>query len=216
MDRRQLLTGLAAVALCAFAPAASVKVTEDGKAVLTVDGAARTINSDTDATDAVLSPDGRSVAWVRISRYSEEEGSYHPTDLHLYDVAGGRDRVLLESNETDDPRTNLRSFASPRFSPDGGLVYILVYGWGETHAVHEVNVATGAHRFVADANSLAVIRSGRYAGYLLVKRRVEREGQGAHEPTFVVRPDGGESILVPGSGEDETAVERWMKENAAG
>ena len=208
--------GLAAAALAvllaaAFAPAPTLKL-EEGKLSLTAGGATRSLG-DREILSAALSPDGKTVAYVQVMAYSDEEGSTNPTNLYLHDVASGRTLLLLESRETEEPSTNLRFFHGPTFSLDGGYLYVLAGAWVTSDAVHQVNIRTGADRFVIDGNSVAVIRNGRYAGYLLVNRHVYRGEEGAWDPTFVVRPDGKESFMVPGSGEDEAAAAKWLASN---
>lgn len=60
--------------------------------------------------DARLSPDGRSVAYVRQHHDREKEKSF--TDIHLYNVETGQTRKLTNSGKDH----------SPRWSPDGGRI----------------------------------------------------------------------------------------------
>lgn len=122
---------------------------------------------------------------------------------------------LLSSRTSNDPKQNLGGMDHPAFSPDGGFIYVLTDAWATSAAVHEVNIATGAERFVIDANSLSVVRTGPYRGMLLVSRHKYTQAPDSHayDPVDLVRPDGSVVLTVPGSGADEgeTSVPRWLK-----
>ena len=83
----------------------------------------------------------------------------------------------------------------------------------KTGMVSENNAVVG--KFIIDGNSLAVIRNGPYRGMLLVSRHMYRPAPefGAYEPTFVIRPDGKQVLKVPGSDDDDAAVERWLRKH---
>lgn len=151
--------------------------------------------------------------------YITEEGKLSNSDaasrtLWVSDFARPP-RKLLEPTASSDPKSNLLSLEHPVWSLDGGYVYVLADAWVTSSAVHQVNVKTGAERFVIDGNSLRVIRTGPYRGMLLVGRHKYHPAPqlGSYDPVDVVRPDGKVILTVPGSETDEgdPSVAHWLK-----
>ena len=67
-------------------------------------------------------------------------------------------------------------------------------------AIHQVNLKTGAQKFVTNGNSLEVIRTGPYRVYLITQQhRYYDNGEGAYDPTFALRPYGMVMFMVPGT-----------------
>ncbi len=102
-------------------------------------------------------------------------------------------------------------------SLDGGYVYRIVPRSAMTGEVVQVRVADGRTRNVIDGNSVEVIRSGPYRGYLLVERYRYIQETGAQVPTDVVRPDGNLFTTLPGcegggdSDDEQQCVEAWLR-----
>ncbi|MET0372645.1 MAG: hypothetical protein ABW128_00140 [Rhizorhabdus sp.] len=181
------------------------------------DGITRTLTQNGDNDEPVLSPDGRTVAFVHVDRRATEDVS-GTTSLWVADVERRTARRLLTPRpDTDEPKRNLASFQSPRFSLDGGFVYIDAASWATSNAVHQVNVQTGEERFVTDGSTLSVIRSGPYRGHLLVSQHRYRKAGGSYDPISVVRPDGTAVLIVPGTdgngGDNDSLLEAWLTRN---
>ncbi|WP_156681113.1 hypothetical protein [Sphingomonas profundi] len=85
--------------------------------------------------------------------------------------------------------------------------------WVTSDVIVQIRLNDGQRREVGPGNSLAVIRNGPYRGYLLLSRHKYLPGGGSYDPTFVVRPDGRETLRVPGSEDDEEAVADWLEQN---
>ncbi|MES2496521.1 MAG: hypothetical protein V4618_10420 [Pseudomonadota bacterium] len=98
-------------------------------------------------------------------------------------------------------------------SLDGGFIYQRVCRWVTSDVVIQIRVSDGRRREVGPGNSLAVIRNGPWRGYLLLSRHKYHPGGGSNDPTFVVRPDGTEAMVVPGSEDGEAAVQAWLDRN---
>lgn len=162
-----------------------------------------------------ISPDGKLRAYVTWET-PKTEGEPGPATLWLEERESGHKRVLLASTPGDTPQTDLTYFDQPNFSLNGGFIYIMAAAWVTSGAIHQVKVADGSHRFVIDGNSLEVIRKGKWAGWLIVERHMYRGEEGAYDPFYVVRPDGKETFLVPGTDGDDPlgALERWVVKNA--
>lgn len=212
---RRALFAAVALLLCAFSSPGPTVAIAGGNIILSENGESWTLTSDGAALEAAVAPNGQSVAYTRREAGPLIEGEDAPTSLRIVERATRQSRLLLASTPDDEVTRNLRTFGNPTFSLDGGYVYILSQAWVTSGAVHQVNVRTGAHRFVVDANDLAVIRNGRYAGYLLVNRHMYHGAPdyGAYDPWYVVRPDGKESFMVPGSDTDDDAMQRWLTRN---
>jgi len=181
------------------------------------DGHVKPITSGGGYREAVLSADGRRIAFIHIDTPPPYESMPNTTSLWVADLVTGKMRRLLSSRADKNPERSLASFQHPRFSLGGGFVYIDAEAWATSNAVHQIRVATSAERFVIDGSTLGIIRTGPYRGYLLVGRHKYHpapEG-GSYDPVSVVRPDGTEVLMVPGSDEDDGAqsVPAWLERN---
>jgi hypothetical protein len=128
---------------------------------------------------ATLSTDGR---WrARVSADDE---------IWLAGTAGEAPRRLLAPRPADDPKRNLTGFNHPAFSADGRVLYVLATAWATSNALHGIDVATGATRFISAANDFQVVRDGRHAGRLVVQRHTYLPGGGSREVWYLVTPDG--------------------------
>ena len=182
------------------------------------DGSTRTLTQDGNFGEPVLSPDGRTVAFIHLdSKGDPGTAENMATSLWIADGPSGTARKLVGSTSNPEPRLDFTSFQHPIFSLDGGYVYVSADAWATSPAVHQVSVATGSERFVIDGSAMAVIRTGKYRGYLLVSRHMYRPAPeyGSYNPIYVVRPDGKESFIVPGSDQDdgEHSLDRWLDAN---
>ena len=169
-----------------------------------------------DVSGATLSPDGRRIAYVRIDAKAKPGDDADATSLWVCDMQGGKAQRLLAPHPFDgDPTHELMGFEAPVWSLDGGFVYVLSAGWATSEALHQVNVATHAERFVTAANSVAVVRNGPYRGLLLVSRHKYYPGPayGSYNPVDLMRPDGRLVLTIPGSARDEgePSVANWLK-----
>lgn len=144
------------------------------------------------------------------------DGRAEPRAVWVSDVR--RDKLcyrkLLSGRRSDNARRNLLGLDHPVFSLDGGLLYVLADAWATSAALHQVDVRTGAERFVIDANSVAVVRTGPHRGLLLVSRHKDTRGPAApaHDPVDLIRPDGQVVLTIPGGAEHpDRSVARWLR-----
>lgn len=159
-----------------------------------------------------ISPDGKHTATILPNGVGQEDGTGSEV-LMLGDMASGKERRLLVSRYDEDTRRNLTNLSHPLFSLNGGYVYISASDIAPvTNAVHQIDLKTGAIRFVIGGRALKVIRTGPYRGYLLVQQHRYYDKGGSYNPVFVVRPDGREELMVPGSANDdgELAIDPWL------
>jgi hypothetical protein len=161
--------------------------------------------------DQRLSPDGRTVAFIRgtpgnlvMTALDREEA----TELWIIRTDGSGARMLVRGRTADDPRRTLASMQSPQFSPDGRRIYFLSTAWVTSAAVHAVDTSTGREWFVAPGNSLEVVPSGRYAGHLLVGQHRYFLAGGSYDWLWLLTPDGSDVGPV---GETEGALEAFRE-----
>lgn len=163
--------------------------------------------------DRAISPDGRTVAFVKVEAGSPDTDAR--TSVWIADRATGRTRRLLAHGPSPEPTRNLTGFEHPRFSLDGGFLYVNSDAWATSPAVHQVRLSTGKERFVIDGGLIGVLRNGPYRGYLLVGRHRYRtpSGSGSTNPVYVVRPDAQRIFMVPGSDKDdgEASLAAWLR-----
>lgn len=204
-------------ALPALASAAVPAALERGGNVYyrAADGSERQITRDGGYGAPTLSPDGRTLAFVREDEKPDPGGQGGLTSLWIADAATGAARRLLAGRPHDDPKRDLARFRDPAFSLDGGFIYVEAEAWATSGAIHQVEVATGRERFVVDGWLYGVIRNGRYRGHLLVGQHKYHGAPdyGSYNPVSVFRPDGKKILTIPGSELDDGAesLKRWLK-----
>lgn len=201
----------------ALAASAGVRLSGGGVQYRDVAGKVRQITTGGNFRDPVLSPDGHTVAFIHLDERPTEEGEAGFPSLWIADGRTGMQRRLLASQSDDEPTRNLASFGSPKFSLDGGLVYIEAEVWATSAAVHQVSVATGKARFVIAGSLTGIMRTGPYRGYLLVAQHKYRQApeRGSYDAITLVRPNGTPILMVPGSdGDDSSAAQAaWLNNN---
>jgi hypothetical protein len=160
------------------------------------------------------SPGGRLTAWVKPVGGTAGASGQPAAALWLTDVGTGASRQLYRGRSSTDPKQDRSSLANPDFSLDGGYVYVEADAYATSPAVHQVSVRTGAIRYVTDGGLYGILRDGPWRGYLLVQQhRYRRNGDGSFDPYVVVRPDGRQIAVVPGtSGDDpDRGLAAWLK-----
>ena len=166
-----------------------------------VDGTVRQLTHGGNYGEPSLSPDERTVAFIREDSKSNVEGESGRTSLWVADGVSGTIRKLLSPNPRDEAERNLESFGNPIFSLDGGYVYVEAEAWATSHAIHQVSVATGKKHFVVGGSLHGILRNGPYRGYLVVNEHRYHPAPefGSYDPDFIIRPDGKEILRVPGT-----------------
>lgn len=213
----KLLLACLVVAATPVAAAPTAHVAERAGNIVYTDagGANRTLTSGGGFTEPVLAPDGRTVAFIHVDGPPPEGGDGNLTSLWIGDGATGQSHRLIGPHPATDVKENFDSFDGPKFSLDGGFVYVSASAWAPSPAVHQVSLATGQEHFVIDGGVMSLIRTGQYQGYLLVQRHMYYPApkEGSYNPVYVVRPDAKQSFIVPGSDKDDGAgsVDAWLK-----
>lgn len=164
-------------------------------------------------TEAGLAPNGHAIAFIRRDKKGETDIDGDYTSLWLTDAAAENSPRKLVSWRAPaaKPEDQLMGFRSLHWSLDDKSIYFLSSAWATSFAVHRVDVATGAERFVVDAVELKIIQNGPYRGMFLISRHTCHKEPGCDFPTSVVRLDGSTVLTVPKSGDNEEAVSRWLR-----
>ena len=165
-----------------------------------------------DATEPDTSSDGHFVVYLRElpGRFAATPtgDSLVASELWFSRVDGSQPRVLLAAGDRlpgmGDPVAGLHS---PQFSPDGRQVYFTTLNTVTSDAVVALDLLENTTRLVCGANSLFVVRRGRYAGNLLVEQHRYRKGGGSYDWLYLVSP-AGKRILTLGDPEDPSVRAR--------
>jgi hypothetical protein len=159
--------------------------------------------------DAVLSPDGRTIAFIRGTPGDSVDvvaGPEEATSLWTLGVNGAGERMHVTGRTAEVAGQMLAALKAPRFSPDGRRIYFLSRAWATSDAVHVLDLSTGSERFLVAGNSLDVVPSGEYAGFLMVSQHRYFLAGGSYDWYWLFSPDGEE---VDPIGEDESALDAF-------
>jgi dipeptidyl aminopeptidase/acylaminoacyl peptidase len=162
-------------------------------------------------SEPVISPDGRTVAFIRRMPGDSVDGPYgweEATALWIISADGSDARMLVRARSADEPREVLAGFQHPRFSPNGRQIYFISSAWVTSGAVHAVEVASGCERFVAPGNTLEVVPSGTYAGHLIVAQHRYFIAGGSYDWLWLLTSQGRE---VGPLGEDDASLEAFRE-----
>jgi len=173
-----------------------------------------------------LSPDGHHVAFIRKSKRHASltigaESDYHGDEIladqiWVKDIRTGKERLLVKDvipvkGSVTKECERMIAFIdddSLCFSPDGGSLYFIGSAWVTSGALHVVHLRTGRDRFIAAANSVEVVPSGKYAGALIVQQHRCFLGCGSYDWHWLITPKGRELGPV---GESEKQVKTFKK-----
>ncbi|WP_331053220.1 hypothetical protein [Longimicrobium sp.] len=134
-----------------------------------------------------LSPTGTRIVFLR-----RMPGGSGQSAVWVMNTDGSGARMLVRPREDDAPVRNLTEIKAPQFSPDGMRVYFLASAWATSNAVHQVDVATGAERYLIPGNTLEVVPAGDYAGHLLVNQHRYFLAGGSYDWEWLFTPQGRE------------------------
>lgn len=159
------------------------------------------------------SPDGRLTAWTKAGAGPAGASAQPATSLWLTDTRTGTSRQLYRGRRSTNPKQDRSSLANPDFSLDGGYVYVEADAYATSPAVHQINVRTGVARYVTDGALYGILRDGPWRGYLVVQQhRYRSNGNGSYDPFIVVRPDGRQIAIIPGTdaGDPDRGLTGWL------
>ena len=155
--------------------------------------------------DPSLSNDGRLVVFVRRTPSLKIQTALgKPTDrneLWVADTLGKEParRVLAGYpagqglslyQVTSDVKLDLAGFSSPQFSPDAKRIYFMGEAWATSLPAFVLDLSTGRVEFLYNGRSIEVIRSGRYAGFLIAEKQIPRVVAGRVFRYWLLDPNG--------------------------
>jgi hypothetical protein len=207
---------LLALTTPAFANQPDVSIGDDGKAVYYHgDGSPTPLTGPTKVGQASLAPDDRTVAMIEVLVQGTPAYDDSRTQLWIGDGITGKSRILFRPRPGADPKTMMAAIWNPHFSLSGGFVYVEAEAWVTSAAIHQINVKTGAEKFVIDGSIKGIVRTGPMRGNLLVLRHryPKNPDEGAYDEVHLVRPDGKVLQTIPGSRADagEESIANWLK-----
>lgn len=156
-------------------------------------GAARLLTTSGRDTAPVLSPDGRTVGFVRRTpgrSIKTGSGLVEATELWEVGTDGTDARRLIAARASARMDAVLAGFDRPQFSPDGERIYFESAAWATSNAVHVVNRRTGAVHFVCAGDLIEVVLRGKYAGDLIVAQHRYFLIAGSYDWVWLVTPTG--------------------------
>lgn len=136
--------------------------------------------------------------WVTFVRENSE--------IMVEDHAGGlypaREIWKIATDGSDNPRLVVRhdhskngnglcgAFRKPTFSNDNSEIYFLDRCWVTSNVLRAIDLSNSSIRIVTDANSLDIVRSGRWANHLIVQKHKYFLGSGSYDWYWLVSSDG--------------------------
>jgi hypothetical protein len=218
--KRRFQTALASIGLALASPTLAnqpdVSITDEGQVIYySGEGRPTRLSTPGKFKQATLAPDDRTVAFIEILFEGTPAYDDTRTQLWIADGPTGQARILFKPRPADDRKANMAALWNPVFSLNGGFVYVESEAWVTSAAIHQINVKTGAEKYVVDGSIHALVRTGPYRGYLLVQRHLypKNAEDGAYDEVHLIRPDGKFILAVPGSkdGDPVEAVDAWVK-----
>lgn len=165
---------------------------------------------------AVVSPDGKLIAYIHVQEPIENEEGW--TELRLY-------KMFPEGSEGNElripgPRDSEGQFintASPSFSPDQKSIFAVVQTGVVSGEVYRFTLADSTwHGPLIDSNSVEILQSGAFKGYMLVDRHKYIDGGGSYEEFDLASPAGKTVYAIPGTRSDQVdeaarlnAIAQW-------
>jgi WD40-like Beta Propeller Repeat len=193
--------GCLSVVLAFFAPCSGfantpeVSIQNGNVCISTAAGETKTLTNSGHDSEAVLSPDGKWVVFVRTisgKQISTGSGEAETTELWQIRADGKEPNVLVRSRQSDKMETILAGFSTPRFSTNGKLVYFLSAAWATSAALHVVDTTNGKEHFVCPGSEFEVVPAGEYRDHLLVQQHRYFVGGGSYDWFWLLKPDGKE------------------------
>ena len=122
---------------------------------------------------------------------------------------GGNDSYYIVAgrggDEQNPPPTAIMARRDLYLSPDAKNLYFNSAAWATSGAIHSLNIATGAVKFISAGELACVVLSGEYQGDLIVMKHQYFVQGGSHDDLYLVGTDGKEKGLVA-QGTDKRSV----------
>ncbi|MDD2829367.1 MAG: hypothetical protein PHW18_07330 [Sulfuricurvum sp.] len=142
----------------------------------------RQLTTDANNSEAILSHDGKKVAYVHT--VGEE------SEIWMVDINGHASHCLVRSHTDNGPKKNLTNMNTLMFSYDDGVIYFLSEAWATSNAVYKYDLHTHKQSYITDGNDIRVLSKGKYAGYLVVNKHEYVQGGGSVDRDWLMSPSG--------------------------
>jgi dipeptidyl aminopeptidase/acylaminoacyl peptidase len=167
-------------------------------------GSEQQLTSSGKDSQPALSPDGKQVVFVR-------EVENKNTELWLMDSSGNNAHPIVLSHEDENIEKNLTEINNPLFALDSKAVYFQTFAWATSNAIHFIDLNTNKQHFVTSGNSLQLVPSGKYKGYIIVlKHKYYKKTDGSYEDFCLVSPKGKE---IKSLGQAQKQVDAFIRAN---
>lgn len=161
-------------------------------------------------SEAVLSPDGRRVAYLKTvpgpkisGPLSALDGDFDPQEIWLVRTDGTGRRKLSASLPTPEVGVSKRAgLANLEFSGDGKFLYFSNLCAVVSGCLHQVDIAQATTKLFSGANKSKIVKSGRFLGYVLVVQHRYYRCGGSFEELVLLSPTG-EEVMDLGPDEPE-------------
>lgn len=164
--------------------------------------------------DPVLSPDKKSIVFVRFNPNileNSEQGETSAPAIWISDIETNQAKLLLESKSADDPKENLTDFNKFVFSKDGDVIFFMTSAWATSSAVHALDLKTTKTKFITHGNRFRLIPSGQFEGNLIVMQHKYKSTGGSYDHHWIISMEGKEFGLA---GETDEDVDFFLRANA--
>src|SRR5919109_417382 len=208
--RRASILLVAAALWAGVALAAPQVESVGGNLFLLEGGKRRQLTSTGRDSDAVLSPDGKWIAFVRTRATPEVDLDKEPSlrEIFVLPVSGGEARLLLSRGTPCGKNRFLADFEALDFLSDSKRL-AFQSSWAATHgSTHIVDVTTGACTLVAAGNRLYVVKRGQYRDHLVVSLHKYFLTSGRYDWWWLITPTGEEvGPVTPDEGDGDTLAD---------
>lgn len=199
-----VIAGLCSLSSIAVGQSARIEVS-DGNIYLQQGAIRRQLTTGGSDSDAVISSDGKWIAFVRTNKTRVVDLTKEPaySDLYVMAADSGAPRVLVSRGTPCGKNRFLADFGSLDFLSDG-VRLAFQSSWAAVHGSTQiVNVTTGACKHVAGGNRLYVVKRGRYRDHLVVLLHKYFMTTGTYDWWWLLTADGTEvGPVAEDSGEE--------------
>lgn len=162
--------------------------------VVGANGKTKQLSGFSKVKDAALWPDRTHIAFIKgttAKPIPTGSGDAPADQVWLAEADGRVPTLLVTSRDVPDVKNILGGLTAPCFAPSGRTVYFLSQAYAVSDAVHAVDVATKAVRFVCAGNTVEVVTKGVFRGDLIVQQHRYRAGEGgAYDDFWLINPRG--------------------------
>jgi hypothetical protein len=164
----------------------------------TNDGTMMQLTKEVKNNDRALSPDGRWLAYIKISNYVVPSDCFYPVskgehgdEIWIADLKTMKKRLLVANHfSCGDVKKVILDPHHLEFSPDSKTLFFETSAWVVSGAIHAVDVNGKNLRFVTDGGEYRIIQNGLNKGNLIVNQHRYHDGGGSYNWDWLYTPAG--------------------------